>query len=317
MDSVHVPLYAQRPAKSSSALIALPELSNDKIITQIFTHHSSLPCGLASDPNLSYDRLEFLGDAYLELIATRVIFSRFPNLPSGRMSQIRENLVCNAALAALAAKYGFEQRVKRNSDLELVSPAKESGWDRRRWKDKDKDKGTHVKIMADVFEAYVAGVVLDSPSSGFTTAEAWLAALWEPQLRKHDQTYRGPVEINPLAKQQLSLRIQAKNIKIDYLDERPPRYVKGRPDQDEFYIGAYLTDWGREKEILGSGTGKNKKEAGMRAAMAALENHPLIDELARVKEEHVEEVKRLREQEVLDDEGGSVSTSRDDEDRPQ
>ena len=55
---------------------------------------------IAAVGDLTYERLEFLGDAYLELFASRLIFHHFPTLAAGQQSQVRELLVKNAAIAA-------------------------------------------------------------------------------------------------------------------------------------------------------------------------------------------------------------------------
>lgn len=65
-----------------------------------------------SEAILDYEHLEFLGDAYLETIATRLIFTRFPELKVGRQSALREKLVQNKTLAGYARMYGFEKRLQ-------------------------------------------------------------------------------------------------------------------------------------------------------------------------------------------------------------
>ena len=92
--------------------------------------------------------IEWIGDAYIELISTLLISQTFPSLLPGKFSQIREGLVKNVTLADFSRKYGFDKRLQipqANFDV------------------KESDK---VKILGDVFEAYVAAVILSDPAEG-------------------------------------------------------------------------------------------------------------------------------------------------------
>ena len=78
-------------------LPAIPPITPD-LEKAVFTHQgmgrtSILGRATTSDHEVTYDRLEFLGDAYIEIIATRLIWETYQSLPAGRMSQIRELLV--------------------------------------------------------------------------------------------------------------------------------------------------------------------------------------------------------------------------------
>src|SRR5690606_10445636 len=87
-----------------------------------------------------------------------------PSLPPGQISQLRELLVKNETLAEFATDYGFDRR--------LSVPLDHRG-QAKRW----------IKIKGDVFEAYVAAVILSNPDSGFRSVESWLDELWLPKLR--------------------------------------------------------------------------------------------------------------------------------------
>jgi len=227
----------------------------------VFTHPS-----LASQEGLhskmvSYDRLEFLGDAYLEIIASRLIFDSYQHLPAGRMSQMRELLIKNDTLSQFTTLYGFDKRLK-------TAPSKErdtaQGW---------------LKAKGDVFEAYVAAVILSDPVSGYKTAQEWLTKLWEPKIKDFNT---GPIDVK--SKEELARKIMAKGVKISYVDERPPVIHRGK-GIETYYVGVYVTGWGWENQHLGSGKGLSKVAAGMEAAAQALENHPLIDEMVAKKTE--------------------------------
>lgn len=135
--------------------------------------------------DLTYERLEFLGDAYIELFASRLIYESYSHLPAGRMSQVRELLVKNETLAELSRRYGFDQQIAVGAEIaELVRDSRGRG-----------NKGYN-KIVGDVFEAYVAAVVLsDFDGKGFERAEGWCRDLWEAKLeraKKEDRSLLPP-----------------------------------------------------------------------------------------------------------------------------
>lgn len=213
-------------------------------------------CGKSNDA--SYDRLEVLGDAYIELIATKLVWDRFPGIPAGRISQIREGLVKNETLAKFAEKYGFDHKAS--------VPATYADQPKR-W----------VKTKGDIFEAYVAAVVLSDPQKGYGLVEEWLVGLWSPLL---DQLGHQKAELR--SKEELAKRVMGKGIKLEYLPERGPIQEKGSGTQT-FFIGVYLTGWGWEKQHLGSGQGSSKVEAGDEAARSALLNTSLVSQVIAAK----------------------------------
>ena len=269
--AINFPPYDGRP----STLPPLPQIQKKAFETAAFTHPSSLSCDTASKVDISYDRLEFLGDAYIELMATRVIFPRFPSLTAGRLSQKRETLVKNETLAEYALAYGFDEKAKLPKTYSM--PGKES---RKLW----------LKAMGDIFEAFIAAVIISDPAQGFQVVEAWLAALWESKLssQKREDTEM----VDPKAKTRLAAKIMGKGIKINYRDEAPPVEIR-HEGKLIFQIGVYLTGWGWGDQYLGSGKGLSKQEAGQRAAADALGN-PLTAQVASIKRDFDAQVARER-----------------------
>ena len=247
-----------------SALPPLPRILDEALESVAFTHPATLVCDMASKVNTSYDRLEFLGDAYIELMATRLLFPRFPGLSAGRLSQRREMLVKNETLAEYALAYGFDKKAKLPKAYNM--PGKDN---RKLW----------LKTLGDIFEAFVAAVIISDSEQGYQVAEAWLTTLWEPKL---GTPKREDLEaVDPQSKIYLAQKLMGKGIKIDYRDEAPPVEIR-REGKLIFPIGVYLTGWGWEDQHLGSGKGLNKQEAGQRAAADALVN-PLTAQVASVK----------------------------------
>lgn len=256
----------------------LPEILDKSLADVPFTHQGILTGNVIEEVNVSYDRLEFLGDAYIELIATRAIFPRYPRYSAGKLSQTRQSLVNNETLAEFSLAYGFDTRARLPRSLRLAKDNRDlaKGW---------------TKTMGDIFEAYVAAIILSDPVNGFPTAEAWLTELWSPMLSSgEDET------INSNAKVHLAAKVLGKGVKIAYLDEADPDMFK-KTGKIVFHIGAYLTGWGWENAHLGSGSGLNKSEAGIRAAMEALSD-PLTAKIAAVKREFDIKVQKERQSQV-------------------
>ena len=237
---------------ASHGLPPLPEI-DDHYRSVVFTH----PSQAHHDVNSSYDRLEFLGDAYLELYATQLIFDRYPDLEVGRLSKIREALVRNETIGQYASLYGLDKQLKNYKQFQNGSPA------------------IWLKIKGDVFEAYVAAVVLSQGSSG-STARKWLQELWEPKMQA---AAASNPSMSRKSKEELAKKVLMKGVKLNYVDEKAPIVYYGQ-GHEEFFIGVYLSGLGWDNQYLGSGRAFSRVEAGQAAAADALNNHPLIDQIS-------------------------------------
>jgi ribonuclease-3 len=263
----------QATSQKPKRLPAIPPISLE-LEKAVFTHQGM--AGVHAHPTIqemTYDRLEFLGDAYIEVMATRLIWGSYKSLPAGRMSQIRELLVKNETLNEYALMYDFDKRLKAQ-EFQREDP--------KRW----------LKIVADVFEAYVAAIILSDPVNGFKLAEEWLVQLW--QLKLKDVKVAAP---NLKAKEELGRKVMAKGIKLHYRDEAPMEQLKG--GMQTYFIGVYLTGWGWENQHLGSGTGLSKVAAGNEAAAAALENKSIMEQITVKRNKYLEEQKAEKEKESV------------------
>ncbi|KAL2802901.1 ribonuclease III domain-containing protein [Aspergillus granulosus] len=246
-------IISQKPTtdrtNSPPSLPPLPPILDTKLEKTVFT----LPA-MSSDPTTTYDRLEILGDAYIELIATKLIWNRLPEIPSGRISQIRESLVKNETLADYTTRYGLDRKVSFPQDY-LKQPKR------------------LIKTKGDLFEAYVAAVVLSQPN-GYSIAEDWLSQLWISKLEALEEPHS-----HMHAKEALAKRVmRQKGLRLKYIDEKPPIQHEG--GTQTFFIGVYLTGPGWDNRHLGSGHGLNKAIAGNKAAQQALQNEVLMNEIA-------------------------------------
>jgi len=306
-----VPIYT--PFTVAKNLPALPEILDPKLAESPFRHKSHGYDRSSTVADITYERLEFLGDAYLELLASRLIFHHFPALQAGSQSQIRELLVKNETLSEYARLYGFQDRVQV-ADLEtMLLEAKHRG-----------NKGLN-KILGDVFEAYIAAVVLSDPEDGFARAEKWLTVLWTPKLLEVGELrkFRNPsinkllqpegadpkAEYSPTAKADLQKRIQGYEAKLVYAPYKDSVELKGdQLGQNRHFIELRLTGYGYEDKLLGQGEGKNKVEAGNWAAIEAMygENQAVVEEC----EKKLAVLKEAKRQEKLEREAAQAESKR-------
>lgn len=261
---------------------------------------------------MTYERLEFLGDAYLEVIASRLIFHHFPHLTAGSQSQVRELLVKNETLAEYAKAYRFEDRLALADKERMIEDARNRG-----------NKGLN-KVLGDVFEAYIAAIILSDPEDGFAVAEKWLTALWAPKVLNAVNLYHtlpvalvegdaaDPLEAyNPTAKADLQRKILGNDVKLEYEPYRASVELKGdQIGQNRHYIAVYLTGYGHTRKLLGSGEGKNKVEAGNWAATQAIHGKSkalVIECEEKMRESREAKKKRDAERKTREDGGGSTN----------
>lgn len=125
------------------------------LLREALTHRT-----YAVEHNLNYDnqRLEFLGDAVLEILHTEYLFNRYPDLPEGDLTKIRSALSCESALAALARSLGL------GSYLLIGNGEKEcGGYDRE-------------STLCDLFEAVLGALYL---ACGMEKAREFVNSVFE------------------------------------------------------------------------------------------------------------------------------------------
>ncbi|HEV3271611.1 MAG TPA: ribonuclease III [Candidatus Methylacidiphilales bacterium] len=184
-------------------------------------------------------RLEFLGDAVLQLAVTAELFRRFPESPEGRLTVLRARLVNRHHLQALAQELGLGEHL-------ILGRGEENSHGRQRG-----------SILADAMEAVIGAVYSEA---GWEGARMIILRLLEPSLAAISDEGDG-AEANP--KGSLQEKLQAEG-------EHPPVYrclSETGPAHARVY--EVVVEWqGRE---LGRGHGASKKEAETRAAQAALD----------------------------------------------
>ena len=240
---------------------------------------------LSTADELAYDRLEWIGDANLYLLSTYFIFSTFGGLDPGKSSQMRELLVRNQTLASYFQDYGLGSRAKVPSFIKLGQ---------------GKDG---IKVQGDMFEAYVAAIILSDHEKGPARAVAWLKALWARTIaddirraERRPETQRvaemgqsRTADEAATAKLRLNQALRVPGVELIY-EDAPTKQKNKHNKSPMFSVKLFLKGWGETKKELGWGTAASKKEAGQKAAMMALGNKKLMSVYVARKKAYVEEM---------------------------
>ena len=186
---------------------------------------------------VSNERLEFLGDAVLQLAVTQYLYETYPDLPEGQMAKIRAAVVSEPALAEVAADLGLGEAL-------ALGKGEESTGGREK-----------PSILSDAMEAVLGAVFLDG---GFAQARRVILGRWR---RLVDERVQAPGARDYKTRLQEVLARQG-------LD--PPRYdVRGEgPDHARVFTAVVHA----AGEAVGSGTGTSKKRAQQDAARRVLES---------------------------------------------
>lgn len=240
----------------------IPEIKNPAIRARVFTHKSLVKnqnfLSEKAKLNSHNEMLEFLGDAALYFAVTRIIYRKFPYFDDGQLTELRMQLVNNERLKIFSVAYGLKEKLK--CGVNLLSDAAYVHGKR--------------KIEADVFEAYIGGIVEDNPEDYSEIIENWLESLMNPtiqQLTASSIKLQQPETTNPDAKRQLYSLIGYAALGLTY------KTVKSKtPTDPTFIVECRIGDG----TVLGVGKGKNAKIAGSNAAENVLANKPLVEEYA-------------------------------------
>ena len=206
-----------------------------RLLQAAFTH-SSYKNEHRGDHREDNERLEFLGDAVLELCVSQQLYRMYPSWPEGELTRRRAAIVCEASLMTFAKQLGFPLYLRLGKGEELSG-----GRDR-------------ASLLADVFEAFIGALFVDQ---GLVAVERFLTSHFYSQL--------GDLEFTPYTdyKTMLQERIQAMDVgdvTYETVEECGPAHARS--------FGVRVRIGGR---IAGEGRGRSKKEAEQRAAEMALE----------------------------------------------
>lgn len=208
---------------------------DNSLLKQAFTH-SSYVNEHRRRPFEDNERLEFLGDAVLELTVSRYLFQAYPTMTEGDLTKLRAAVVCEPSLVEFASELGFAQFI-------LLGKGEEVTGGRER-----------PALLADVFEAFIGALYLDK---GLDEVVRF--------LRKHvfPKIDEGAFSHVMDFKSQLQEFVQRKSLgDIQYriLKEKGPAHDR-----------EFVTEVTVDDETLGVGAGRSKKEAEQHAAQKAME----------------------------------------------
>jgi ribonuclease-3 len=211
------------------------QFQNEKLLKQAFTH-SSYVNEHRRKPHEDNERLEFLGDAVLELTVSHFLFLKYPMMSEGELTKLRAAVVCEPSLVSFAHDLSF-------GTLILLGKGEEMTGGRER-----------PALLADVFEAFIGALYLDQ---GLQTVIRFLEKVVFPKIDSgafaHVMDFKSQL-------QELIQRDGTGLIEYKILQEKGPAHNR------EFVSRVSMN--GKE---LGIGTGRSKKEAEQHAAQMALE----------------------------------------------
>lgn len=185
----------------------------------------------------SNERLEFLGDAVLQLVISEQLYAEYSKHREGSLTKMRQQLVCEKTLAKIARSISLGDYLNLGNGEENA------------------DCRNNPKILADALEALIAAVYLDSVAFGSEKYKGVVAALFDGEIR---DASKGRTDYKSRL-QQLAEQDGAAILEYRVLYEDGPEHDK------RFTVGAYINN-----NEVGRGFAKTKKLAEMQAAKQAL-----------------------------------------------
>lgn len=199
--------------------------------------HSSYINDLGLDKRYNNERLEFLGDAVLELMVSDHIFLKYEALPEGRLTKLRANIVCEPSLVVFASKLNMEALI-------LLGRGEEKTGGRER-----------PSIVSDAFEAFLGALHLDL---GQTGVDAFLSTYVYPEIQSEE--YNAVVDYKTNLQEYVHQAFKG-SVTYKLVNESGPSHH--RQFDTEVLIG---------DKVIGVGHGLSKKESEQQAAKRALES---------------------------------------------
>jgi len=207
---------------------------NPALLKQAFTHTSYVneQKGARVPDN---ERLEFLGDAVLQLTVSEYLYRLYPDSPEGELTRLRASIVCEPSLVRFAEALEFGQIV-------LLGKGEEQTGGR-----------TRPSLLADAFEAFLGALYLDQ---GLEAVRRFLERHMFSQLPRNGRA--------PLKDFKTELQEKVQQLSMGPLDYR---IIEERgPAHDREFVAVV----GIGNQQLGKGAGRSKKEAEQQAASQAL-----------------------------------------------
>ncbi|MBQ4504158.1 MAG: ribonuclease III [Firmicutes bacterium] len=213
------------------------EFRDLKLLRNALTHSSSI-----NETHQQYcennERLEFLGDAVLETVISERLYRLLPTEEEGRLTRLRASIVCEESLAEIGHQLGIGQA------LVLGKGEEQSGGRKRN------------SMIADGVEAIIGAIYLDG---GFYEVQKIVLQLFESMIQR---ALEGKLHSDYKTALQERLQVNG-DVNIQYVLD----HQEG-PDHDKVFYTSVMVNG----MILGSGSGRSKKEAEQNAAKAAMKD---------------------------------------------
>lgn len=206
--------------------------NNEKLLKRALTHSSYMNEQKINRTG-DYERLEFLGDAVLELVSSEFLYKEHEEVPEGELTKMRASMVCEPSLAFCARDIELGQFI-------LLGKGEENTGGRNR-----------DSIISDVMEAVTGAIYLDG---GFEPAKAFIYRFILSDLEDKQLFYDSKSNLQELIQGRLK-----KDFHYELLEEKGPEHDK------TFVVEVFM-----EQMSLGKGTGRTKKAAEQQAAYQAL-----------------------------------------------
>ena len=207
----------------------------DKNLLRLAFTHSSYGNEVFRDKHHNNERLEFLGDAVLELTISEHLYNNYKEMPEGELTKLRASIVCEPTLAMCAREIGLDKMLLLGKGEELTGG---------RFRD---------SILSDAFEALIGAIFTDG---GIECATGFVKSF----------------VLNDIDNKKLfvdSKSILQERIQAGY--KEGPEYIligeEGPDHCKEFFVEVRL-----EGKVIGTGKGRNKKAAEQKAAYDAIIN---------------------------------------------
>lgn len=210
------------------------EYQNVDLLSEAFTQSSYVN----EHPNLKlqdYQRIEFLGDAVMELTISEYLYAKYPNYPEGKLTRLRAAIVCEDSFSAFARECHFDRYIKLGKGEE---------------KNGARDRNS---LLCDIFESFVGSLYLDQ---GKEAVQRFVAQVVFPKVEQGAFSYVMDHKTN------LQEFLQKDGeVEISY-----PLVAEAGPANDAQFTVQVVA----RGEVLGQGTGHTKKAAEQAAAEVAL-----------------------------------------------
>ena len=210
--------------------------SNKETLLLAFTH-SSFANEQKKRNHENNERLEFLGDAVLDMVVSEYMYRIYPEMPEGELTKLRASVVCEGSLAKLARQLELGKYL-------FLGKGEESTGGRNR-----------DSILADTFEAVIGAICIDG---GMESVTKYILGFMEKEIKETKNSFK-----------MRDCKTHLQEV-IQRTSKYPVQYIivgETGPDHSKLFAAEVH----HINKILGKGSGKSKKEAEQAAAQDALQ----------------------------------------------